>query len=82
MVGMVGNSAAYKPMYLIDYINAWRKVYNTTIKQCGMYFMAKKYDMFGNVCGGVARSNPIIYYTNGHNAYHTYLNVVTKHLSA
>lgn len=49
---MVGNSAAYKPMYLVDYINAWRKVYNTTIKQCGMYFMAKKYDMFGNVSGG------------------------------
>lgn len=45
-----------------------RYVYNTTIKQCGMYFMAKKYDMFGNVSGGVARSNPIIY-RNGHNAY-------------
>lgn len=58
---MVGNSAAYKPMYLIDYINAWRKVYNTTIKQCGMYFMAKKYDMFGNVCGGVLCIRCIMY---------------------
>lgn len=50
-----------------------------------MYFMAKKYDMFGNVCGGGLHEVIQSYtemVTMHINAYHTYLNVVTKHLFA
>ena len=57
----------HTPMYLIDKMHGERYIIpRSNNVECILWL--KRYDMFGNVCGGVARSNPIIY-RNGHYAY-------------